>query len=298
MQRGYDMKTKNLISLAALAVALAFQTAQAQTVEITPGELIVKYKENTDQFQKAEIEEKYGLKKIKDVENLKITLYQVDEANVINVMYMLGKEALIEYPEPNFIQNNKSVPNDTYYNSQWYLSNIGVPGAWDKYTGSTLTKVAVLDTGVNKLHSEISSKITSSGEWDYVDSDSDASDEGYSGHGSLIAGIIAAQKNNANGVAGIAENVAILPIRTANSGGNTDVINAALAVRRAVDNGCKIINYSSGGNGFSNTLYSAISYANDNNVLFVCSAGNEGVNNEATHSYPSDFNLPNIVSVA
>ena len=294
------MKTKNLISLVALAVALAFQSAQAQTVEITPGELIVKYKENASQFQKAEIEAKYGLKKIKDVENLKITLYQVDENNVINVMYMLGKEGLIEYSEPNFIQSNKSVPNDTYYSSQWYLSNISVLGAWDKYTGSTLTKVAVLDTGVNKLHSEISSKIVSSGEWDYVDSDSDASDEGSTGHGSLIAGIIAAQKNNANGVAGIAENVVILPIRIADSNnpGLINIINAALAIRRAVDNGCKVINYSAGGNDYSSLLYSAISYANDNNVLFVCSAGNEGVNNEATHSYPSDFNLPNIVSVA
>jgi len=292
------MKTKNLISLIAFAIALTFSNAQTQTIEITPGELVVKFYDNATSLQKAEIEEKYGLKKIRVVDNLKVVIYEIDEKNVINVMCMLGKEGIIEYSEPNYIQKNKSVPNDAYYNSQWYLSNIGMPGAWDKYTGSAITKVAVLDTGVNKLHSEISSKIASSGEWDYVDSDSDASDEGNNGHGSLIAGIIASQKNNAIGVAGIAENVGILPIRTANSIGDTDIINAALAVRRAVDNGCKIINYSSGGNGFSNTLFSAISYANDNNVLFICSAGNEGINNEVTHSYPSDFNLPNIISVA
>jgi len=292
------MKSKNLISFVVLIVILATQIARTQIIEITPGELIVRYKENATGLQKVEIEEKYGLSKIKDVEDLNVTLYQVDQNNVINIMCMIGKEGVIEYSEPNYVMKIKSVPNDIYYNSQWYLSNIGMPNAWNNYTGSTVTKVAIIDTGVNKLHNEIMSKLTAAGEWDYVDSDSDATDEGSTGHGSLIAGIVAAQKNNANGVAGIAENVAILPIRVGDSDGNVNMLNAAEAIRRAVDNGCRVINCSFAGPVYITTVYYAISYANDHNALVICAAGNESVNNEVTHSYPSDYDLPNIISVA
>ena len=292
------MKAKNIISYVVLLIIVASQIARAQTIEITPGEIIVKYKEGVTEFQKVEIEEKYGLKKIRDVEDLKVTLYRVNENTVINIMYMLGKDNVIEYSEPNLIQKSKGIPNDPYYNSQWYLSNIGMPDAWDRYTGSTTTKVAVLDGGVSKLHSEIMSKLTAWGEWDYIDSDFDADDEDSVGHGSLIAGIIAAQKNNGNGVAGISENVAILPIRIADSAGSSSSLNTASAIRRAVDSGCRVINCSFATPGYNNTLYSAISYANDNNALVICSSGNESVNNEVTHSYPSDYDLPNIISVA
>ena len=183
------------------------------------------------------------------------------------------------------------------------MPKIRMPEAWGEYTGSATVKVAVIDSGVSKYHNEISSILVSQGGWDYVDMDSNALDENISGHGTMIAGIIAAIRNNNAGISGVFSGARILPLRTADSDGNSNLGDTADAIERAVDNGCKVINLSFGGANLSSAQNLAISYANSKGVLVVCSAGNGGTdgvgdNNDITPNYPSDYNQANIISVA
>jgi hypothetical protein len=173
-----------------------------------------------------------------------------------------------------------------------------MPDSWGDFTGTTIVKVAIIDGGLSKYHSEISPILITQGEWDYVDEDADANDESDLGHGTKIAGIIAALKNNSAGISGISDRVRILPIRTADSDGFSDSTDNAFAIERAVDNGCRIINCSFGGPYFSNAQNTAINYANRNGVLIVCGAGNESSNNDISPLYPACYPQPNIISVA
>jgi len=107
-------------------------------------------------------------------------------------------------------------------------------------------------------------------------------------HGTLVAGLIAAQRNNQIGINGIAENVVIMPIRVVPEGDERDK-DVALAIRYAVDNGANIINMSFG-KAFSpqkEWVDSAIQYATEHHVLLVHASGNDGVNNDLIPHYPS-----------
>lgn len=109
-------------------------------------------------------------------------------------------------------------------------------------------------------------------------------------HGTHVAGIIAAERNNGLGVNGVANNVRIMSLRTVPNGDEYDK-DVALAIRYAVDNGAKIINASFGKyySLHSDKVKDALIYASDNDVLFVCGAGNESFNLDKKISYPNDY---------
>jgi len=151
--------------------------------------------------------------------------------------------------------------------------------------------VGLIDSGVNKALTDLAGVLISEGEWDYISGDSNADDT--DGHGTLIAGIIAATANNSLGVAGIASRARILPFR---QDGFVSDINDAMV--RAYNSGCKIINASYGSYIESPAERSQISWLNDRGVLVVCSAGNDGTNNDTRRHYPDSYDLPNIISVA
>ncbi len=108
-------------------------------------------------------------------------------------------------------------------------------------------------------------------------------------HGTHVAGIIAAERNNGKGVNGVANNVEIMSIRTVPNGDEYDK-DIALAIRYAVDNGAKVINGSFGKyySPHSDWVRDAIAYAGQNDVIFVNAAGNEGENIDTVNVYPND----------
>lgn len=116
------------------------------------------------------------------------------------------------------------------------------------------------------------------------------------GHGTHVAGIIGAVGNNGLGISGLMWNVQLMALKVCNEVCPIDAILGG--IEYAVSKNAKVINASFGGPVFSSSLQSAISAANTAGVLFVASAGNEGINTDISPSYPSGFNLPNIISVA
>ena len=161
--------------------------------------------------------------------------------------------------------------NDTYRSQQWALNALKAETTHAKTRGSGVT-VAVVDTGVKSSHSDLSNRVLSG--TDYVAPGTSANDE--NGHGTHVAGIIAAVHNNSRGIAGFAPSAKILPVRVLDRNGSGTSANVAKGIIYAADRGAKVINLSLGSNQSSTAMQSAISYAIGKNVLVVAAAGNSG----------------------
>ena len=217
-----------------------------------------------------------------------------------------------------------SYPNDPKYSEQWALLNSGqtggtsgadikASGGWDITTGSKDIVVAVIDTGVDYTHPDLAANIwTNPNEipnngidddnngyiddvhgYDFINNDNDPMDD--NGHGTHCAGVIGAAGNNGVGIAGLAWNVKIMPLKFLRSDGNGDTSAALNAIAYAKRMGANVISCSWGGTSKSQALGDAIA---STNTLFACAAGNEGANNDVTSHYPSGFDSPQIISVA
>lgn len=194
----------------------------------------------------------------------------------------------IEYVEPNYIYYALEAPNDPLYSQQWNLQTINVEQAWADSTGEGVT-VAVIDTGVSKVNDLQKTEFVPG--YDFVNDRVDARDD--NGHGTHVAGTVAQSTNNNYGVAGVAYNAKIMPLKVlARSGGGT-IADIAEAIKFAADNGADVINMSLGGGGESQLMREAIDYAYDKGVVIVAAAGNE--NNNAA-SYPARY--PKVISVS
>src|SRR5690349_10256263 len=169
-------------------------------------------------------------------------------------------------------------PNDPYYPDQWALAHVGATCAWARTIGSADVTVAVVDSGVDMHHPDLVDRLRTDGR-DFVDGDDDPSDE--NGHGTNVAGIIAATLDNGEGIVGLAPGVSILPIRVMNAKGAGSDRAIARGVRYAADAGAKVINLSLGAtltidaDTVSAQVTSAISYAQSKGALIVVAAGND-----------------------
>lgn len=191
----------------------------------------------------------------------------------------INRSGNFAYAEPNYkdslFQRN---PNDTRYSEQYHLPRVELPMAWARTLGSATVKVAIIDTGINKTHEDLTS-IIAPGERDFSDNDNDTTD--IDGHGTHCAGIAGAATNNALGVAGAGWGIRILPLKIfPNSFANV----SAAAIVYAADQGCKVISMSFGGPFDSQVRQDAINYAWNRGSLMLAAAGNDGMDGQ---NYPA-----------
>jgi len=218
--------------------------------------------------------------------------------------------------EPNTILQQQVEPNDARYSEMYDLNIIGAPTAWDTTTGSSLVKVAVVDTGIDYTHPELSgnmavntNEIPGNGVdddgngyvddyygYDFSDNDGDPLDE--NSHGSHVSGTIGATGNNGSGTTGINWTVGLIGARVLDAGGYGSLSDIAQGVDYAVARGAHVINMSIGASDNSRALRTAIKNAKYSDVLCVIAAGNESANNNSTFSFPASYNLSNIIAVA
>ena len=176
-----------------------------------------------------------------------------------------------EFIEPDYVYNASGVPNDPDYDKQWNLRSINVESAWEETKGSGVT-VAVIDTGISAVPDLGKTKFVQG--YDFVNDKVDAKDD--NGHGTHVAGTVAQSTNNSIGVAGIAYEASLMPLKVlSNSGGGT-VADIAEAIRFAADNKAQVINMSLGGGGASQLMQEAIDYAHSKGVVIIAAAGNAG----------------------
>lgn len=206
------------------------------------------------------------------------------EVDLRAIIRELKAEPYIEYAEPNYkIKLLGGVePNDSKFKEQWALNNkrdadIDAPEAWKLEKGNKNVLIAVVDTGVNYEHEDIDySRVRTDIDKDFVNNDDDAMDD--HGHGTYVAGIIAAATNNNTGIAAICWNCSVLPIKIVNADGTGSAESAANGIQYAANKGAHIINMSwaiEAGSGCSETVAKAINYAWTKGSLLIAAAGND-----------------------
>ncbi|MEZ4660814.1 MAG: S8 family peptidase [Caldilineaceae bacterium] len=201
-------------------------------------------------------------------------------------------EPSIQFVEPGSVIMGDAATSETTadYNDpslavadeSYGLTRVQALDAWDAITGTQDVIIAVLDTGINPEHPEFAGRIIMG--YDYINDDADPTDD--HGHGSHVSGIAAAALNNGHGAAGICPNCSILAVKVLNENNAGTWWSAAQGIIYAVDNGARVINLSLGANVPSNTIKSAIDYAQENGVLIVAAAGNSASSNDF---YPAAY---------
>ena len=186
---------------------------------------------------------------------------------------VISATAIISVVVFNPTQTFAAATNDPLIDLQWGLTEIGAPSVWSITRGAGVT-VAVIDSGSGP-HPDLNSNLDPGRTIiNLIESVGMVDVDAKSGHGTHIAGIIAAVSDNGLGGAGVAPQARILPIRVLDAEGEGISPDVAKAVRFAVDSGVKVINLSLGGKDESSDLTKAIQYAVDRNVLVVAAAGN------------------------
>ncbi|MGQ9466938.1 MAG: S8 family peptidase [Anaerolineae bacterium] len=166
-------------------------------------------------------------------------------------------------------------PNDPYYGLQWGLTKVRAPEAWALSKGDGVL-IAVLDTGTDYTHADLSGKVRTDIDRDFVNNDDDAMDD--HGHGTHVSGIAAAATNNGTDVAGLGWNATVLPLKVMDAKGVGSAVALAAAISYATDQGAKVINMSLGGDApCPDYLQEAIDFAYYRGVLLVAAAGNNGM---------------------
>ena len=179
--------------------------------------------------------------------------------------------------------------DDPLRSQQWALTTLDAEATWVHSRGAGVT-VAVIDTGVAAVP-DLTGQLLPG--YDWVTGSAGGNADGF-GHGTHVAGIISAVAGNGIGVAGIAPDVKILPLRVLGNDGSGDTSDVASAVIYATQHGAKVINMSLGGTDFDQTLADAVSYAQAQDVVVVAAAGNDKQQGSPI-SYPAA--LPNVVAV-
>jgi subtilase family protein/fervidolysin-like protein len=317
------------------SAAAPIRAAAKPAKEAVPGELLIGFREGVSAAEQQKLLKKIGALEKRKFKRIRGAMIALRPDAVAHALERLRDDDRVRYAEPNFIVHADALPNDPSFFRLWGLNNggqsvggvpsvpdadIDAPEAWNVTTGSYNVTVAVIDTGVDYTHSDLSSAIwINSGEdcpgcrtdgldndgngyvddwrgWDFVNDDNAPADD--HGHGTHVAGTIGAQGDNGIGVTGVSWRVRLMSLKFLSASGTGSTADAVSAVLYAAEQGAEVLNNSWGGDEYSQALADAIGVADADDSLFVAAAGNDGSDNDAFPTYPSSYDLPNVVSVA
>lgn len=250
------------------------------------GQILVKYKEGTSQNTIDLNLGKHGVKVASRNDKLKVLAVNVPKGEEDSSVAAFAKDPDVLYAEPDFVARAFTTTNDTLLSQQWGMfkiqaANASSASAWDVTTGSPGVKIAILDTGIDQNHPDISNKIVANQNFTTSSTVDD-----FFGHGTHTAGIAAAVTNNSNGVAGVGYNSSLMNVKVLDDTGSGYYSWVANGITWATDNGAKVISMSLGGSSGSQVLQDAVNYAVANGVVVVAAAGNNG---NSARSYPAYY---------
>ncbi len=248
--------------------------------EYVPGEVIVGFYESLDvktisNFKGRPIKEK--------IEAINVAVIQVKEGTEQTFIDNIVGSPFVKYAEYNWIVNAFLIPNDPMWSQQWGPQRIHCTEAWDSGAGSTSVKIAIVDSGIDYNHEDISANYVTGGH-DWVNSDNDPMDD--NNHGTHCAGISAAVMNNAKGIAGVTQ-VKLMAEKVLDNDGHGTASSVSSGITHAADNNADVISMSLGASSPSSAIEDACDYAYyTKGVVVVAASGNDG---QAQISYPAAY---------
>ncbi len=258
--------------------------------------------------------------------------------SVESMIQILKSDPNVEYAEPNYIVNKSTLEaashqvelNDAraaYYEveaqsgSTFHQSNANmqVEGAWSSMSGGAAPAVvAVIDTGVDYNHDvfvESGAMWNNPGEvagngidddgngyvddiygWNFVNNSNNPMDD--DNHGTHVAGIVLGSTQNILASSLSSARIKIMALKFLDNNGSGTTSDAIAAINYAVANGAKVLNNSWGGGGYSQALKDAISASSNAKTVFIAAAGNAGSNNDSFATYPANYSIQNVISIA
>jgi serine protease len=250
-----------------------------------PDEIIVKFKPDIPTESKNELIGMYnctivGKCSFEDLQLLKTA----DPEQTEQMLSIYQSHEEVEYAELNHYFRQFLIPNDELYPYQWNFYNetdsgVHLEAAWDIQTGDPNVIIAVLDSGVAyedfdiyRLAPDLAQTRFVPG-YDFVNNDAHPNDD--NGHGTHVTGTIAQSTDNGIGVAGVAFNCTIMPIKVMNSEGIGTAFDITNGIYYAANNGANVINMSIGTDINTRTIRDAVQYAYNNGAIIVCAMGND-----------------------
>ena len=323
-------------ALVAVAVASAASGASGHSGRrAEAGSILVGFRASVSTPAQADALADAGAKPTKRFAPIHGALVSVAPGTTAQTIETLNRDPRVAYAEPNFILHAADVmPNDPFFPRLWGLHNTGqtvnwtagtpdadidAPEAWSVSTGSPDVVVAVIDTGVDTAHPDLAPNIwVNAGEdcagcrtngvdddgngyvddwrgWDFANGDNNPTDD--NGHGTHVAGTVAATGNNGLGVAGVTWSSRIMPLKFLGADGSGTTDDAISAILYARAKGVPILNNSWGGGEVSEALRDAIEQTDASGELFVAAAGNDFTNTDVEPFYPASYDVPNVLVV-
>ncbi len=315
---------RSLAGLGACVLAFALVPgASAAEQKFVRGEVVVKYSNGATAAQKATA--RHAARAAGRADRIKGTrgarVIQV-RGSVRKAIRRLERSGAVRYAEPNYVYHALATPNDPSFGQLYGLNNAGqtggtpdadidAPQGWDvlglsAFPGAGGAKVGIVDTGIQQTHPEFAGgRIANCGGVNNFGSNlviivvgadptivnGKCNDD--NGHGTHVAGTIAANANNGTGVAGVAFNSPLAICKGLNSGGSGTLQMIANCITWLNQQGAKVISMSLGGSSGSAALQTAVTNATNNGSLLVAAAGNSG---NSSLSYPAAY--AEVVSVA
>jgi subtilisin family serine protease len=271
----------------------------------TTTRIIVKRDPGLTAAERADIRADAGVRFVEPLPLPRTEVVTATPGDLRDALHDLNADPDVVYAEPDRLVHAADLPNDPDFPKQWALHDplhdppddvdMDVPDAWDLSTGMGRT-VAVVDSGVDDSHEDLAGRVLPG--YDWVADDPDADDESGTGHGTHVAGIIAATKGNGRGIAGVAPEARILPLRVLGANNSGLISDMIKAYDFAGDRGVRIVNVSIAATGFSQSEYEAID--RHPTTLFVVAAGNHNadLDHPATaDEYPCAYDLDNVICV-
>jgi len=283
-----------LLALLLLIVPLAARPVSARTAEaLMAGEVIVRLRPGAT-LTTAELAGSLAALRVSAAEPLApdAPIYRLRlpaTTDLETAVARLTATPGVAYAEPNRVRRISRAPNDPAFPEQWGLRTIQAPEAWTITTGGPIV-VAVLDSGVDAEHPDLAGKVLPG--YNALNSSANTRDD--NGHGTAVAGLIAANTDNNAGIAGLCWECRLLPVKVVDARGVGNDASLAIGIFWATENGARVINMSLGGEGDSRLLREAVDYAAGRGVVLVAASGNERQAGNLV-TYPAAY--PNVIAV-
>ena len=310
------------------AAAPAGSTATASIAQsYVPGEVIVRFRsQHRSPSKKSAAISRLGAAAASDINETGYTRIKLSAGeDVERAIARYAGDPAIEHAQPNFRYLPQRLPNDPHFAQMWALKNdgqmlpqafspnnpgiagsdMGLESAWELEADCRGILVAVVDTGVNYTHRDLADNMWDGSArgypnhgYDFLDNDADPMPADGDGHGTHVAGAIAAVGHNGIGTTGVCWSARIMALRALDAGGGrTDTV--VRAIRFAVDHGARVLNLSLGGSGYDRAFAAEIEYARTRGAVVVVAGGNGGRDTDRAGAfYPCSFPSDNVICVA